>query len=271
MKIEISNLQKCETFVALFQHLKQFTDCVNVMFTETEMFIQSMDTGRVLVFEIRLPKEWFDVYESGYGSTIIGVHTSMFYKIMNIRDKTQEIVLETNPNMSHLSILLQKSPTKTIFDKQFELPLMDIEYDLMEIPEIDHQADFSLESSTFATLINQLRIFGETVTVNCTEEHIQLNADSPEHGKMMTNIPIEDLQEYAIEEGETLSISFALKYMHDICLYQKIAKHINLGISANYPMKVQYDLRSTEDETYEGKAEMCFYVAPRINDNDNDV
>lgn len=254
--------------MSIFQHMKQFTDCLNIMFKEDEMFIQSMDNGRVLVFEIRLPKNWFDLYEPGYGTTTIGIHTSMFFKIMNIRDKSQELVLETNPSTSHLNILLQKSPNKTIFDKHFELPLMDIEYDLMDIPHIDHQADFSLESTTFATLINQLRIFGETVTIDCTEEHIQMSSNSPEHGKMMTNIPIEDLQEYAIEEGETLSISFALKYMHDICLYQKISKHIMIGISGNYPMKVRYDLGCTEDESQSDKSEMCFYIAPRIDDNE---
>ena len=260
MRIQISDTTKCDTFVNLFQHLKQFTEYVNVIFSEEEMFIQSMDNGRVLVFEIHLPKQWFDVYEIGYGSITLGISTSLFFKVLNVRDKTQELTLETDDSSS-LMIKLSNSTVKTIFDKQFELPMIDIDYELMDIPEKEHQAEFTLESATFATLVNQLKIFGDSVTITCTEEKIHLSSDSQELGKMMTNIPIDDLQEFAIDEGETLNLNFSLKYIHDICLYQKINKHITLGVSRDFPMKVTYNLASDMEN-----ATFCFYIAPRMED-----
>ena len=242
MRIQINNSSKCDTFVSIFQHLKQFTEHINIRFSEEEMFIQSMDAGRVLIFEIQLPAEWFNAYELGTGSTTIGIHTSLLYKILNVKEKNQEIVLSTKDN-EYLSIQLLNSPIKEIFDKQFEIPLLDLNYELMEIPEFDHQAEVSLASTTFATLINQLRIFGESVTIQCSEETIQLTADSIE-GKMTTNIPIDDLDEFAIEENKHLQLTFALKHIHDICLYHKIAKHIYIGISENYPMNLKYNISS---------------------------
>ena len=260
MRIQISDTAKCDTFVNLFQHMKQFTDYVNIIFSEDEMFIQSMDNGRVLVFEIHLPKQWFDVYEIGYGSITLGISTPLFFKVLNVRDKTQHLTLETNDSSS-LTIKLSDSTVKTIFDKQFELPMLDIDYELMDIPEKDHQAEFTLESAIFATLINQLKIFGESVVITCTEETIHLSSDSQELGKMMTNIPIDDLQEFAIEEGETLNLNFSLKYIHDICLYQKINTFITIGVSRDFPMKVTYNLASDMEN-----ATFCFYVAPRMED-----
>lgn len=266
MKIQLTDHSKCETFTTLFQHMKHFTDLLNVTFTETEMFVQSMDQGHVLVFEIKLAKEWFNVYEIGYGSKTLGISTSLFFKMLNIRDKSQEILLSTDEeegsDASKLTVQLHNSAIKTIFDKRFELPLLDIEYDLMEIPEIDHQAEVSLSSSTFATLISQLRVFGEVFTVDCTEESITLTASSQDQGKMTTNIPIDDLQEFAIEENKQLNVAFSLKYMHDICLYQKLAKDISIGISSDYPMKVMYNLDAEIEN-----AHMSFYIAPRMDDD----
>lgn len=267
MKIQIIDHVKCDMFTTLFQHMKTFTDLLNITFTETEMFIQSMDDGRVLVFEIHLPKEWFDVYEIGYGSKTLGISATIFFKMLNMRDKSQEILLSTDDNDAHnssvLTVQLHKSTNKSIFDKHFEMPLMDIEYDLMEIPFIDHQAEFSLASGTFATIINQLRVFGEVFTINCTEENITFNASSQDQGKMTTNIPIDDLEEYAIEEGQELNTVFSLKYLHDVCLYQKIAKNISVGISSNYPMKLMYHLAPDIEDK---RAEMAFYIAPRMED-----
>tara|TARA_B110000093_G_C12957755_1_gene405690 strand:+ start:1251 stop:2036 length:786 start_codon:yes stop_codon:yes gene_type:complete len=261
MHIQISDTIKRDTFVNLFQYMKQFTDYVNIIFNETEMFIQSMDNGRVLVFEIHLPKEWFDVYDIGNTSVTLGISTSLFYKVLNVRDRTQELSLETSHESSYLTIKLSNSSVKTIFDKQFEIPMIDINYELMDIPEKEHQAEFTLESVTFATLINQLKIFGEALIISCTEDNIHLSADSLELGKMMTNIPIDDLQEFAIEEDETLNLNFSLKYIHDICLYQKVSKYISIGISKDFPMKVTYPLGTNTEN-----ASLCFYIAPRMDD-----
>ena len=54
------------------------------------------------------------------------------------------------------------SDNPTIFDKRFELPLIDIDTEMMSIPEMEYQAEFSLPSNTFVTLIDQLKLFGET-------------------------------------------------------------------------------------------------------------
>ena len=64
MKIHITNPLKCDIFVGIFQYFKQFTEHINITFNESEMFIQSMDNGRVLIFEVQLPKTWFDNYEA---------------------------------------------------------------------------------------------------------------------------------------------------------------------------------------------------------------
>jgi len=258
MKIIIENTAKCETFVALFSHMKHFAEHINFMFQDDGFFVQGMDMTHVIIFEVTLPKTWFHVFELTQNVTI-GINTNIMAKVLSVYDKTQQIEMSTDPDSDIFCIQYLQSSNKLVFDKTFEIPLLDIEYELLEIPEIDYQAEITLNSNVFATLVSQLKQFGENMTITCSEENILLSAHSLEKGKMMTNIPIDDLQEYSIEEDQTLELSFALKYISEVAMYQKVAKHIAIFISQDYPMKLLYTL---DDE----HARLVFFMAPKMGD-----
>jgi len=138
--------------------------------------------------------------------------------------------------------------------------LIDIEEELLSIPSMDYQAELSLSTDKFANLISQLKDFGETLEIECSEDKITLSAHSSENGKMITRILIEDLTEFAIEENEKIQMEFALKYLYDICLYQKISKTIEIKISKDFPMRILYPLGAEQDATF------LFYLAPKMAD-----
>jgi hypothetical protein len=73
-------------------------------------------------------------------------------------------------------------------------------------------------------------------------------------------MPIDDLEEYAINEGQTVDNGFALRYLSNVCLYQKISKSLFIGVSGDFPMKLQFQM----DEN----AQLVFYLAPKINDDE---
>ena len=103
-------------------------------------------------------------------------------------------------------------------------------------------------------------MFGETMEIKCSEENIILYSHSQDSGKMSVEIQIEDLTAFSINEGDTLNLSFALGYLHNICLYNKLSKEIELKLCNEYPLKIIYDIG-------EG-AHMVFYLAPKIEDNE---
>ena len=47
-------------------------------------------------------------------------------------------------------------------------------------------------------------MFGETLNIKCTEEQVQMISESQDSGKMFVNIPMDDLNSYAIEEEKDL-------------------------------------------------------------------
>ena len=264
MNINIQQLQKAEIFTGLFQHVKAFTDHINIMFEKDRMYIQTMDSAHVSIIEMELPASWFDAYEHKQPGTLtIGISSSMLYRVLASREKTQSITIACDSG-GDILMLNFDSENKAEFAKHFELPLMEIDTDLMAIPEITHQAEFILSSPHFASIITQLQMFGDNMDIECGEEKIMLTANSPDQGKMFVEIKIDDLTTFIIDEGGKLKLSYSLQYLHNICLYHKLAKEIEIKLSAAYPIQIIYDLGGEHGNN----AKIKFYLAPKINDEE---
>jgi proliferating cell nuclear antigen PCNA len=224
------------------------------------MFIQAMDSARVSIVEMYLPADWFDKYENKRGGTItLGINTTIMFKVLSTRDKIQSILLNYDMSQSDKLGLEFNSESKSVFNKNFEIPLMDIDEEMMEIPTMDYQAEFSLPSANFASLVNQMKLFGDTIQFECSEDKIQMSAVSLDVGKMNVNIPIDDLNAFSINEGEELDLSFSITHLSSICAYSKIAKDIDISITNNYPIRLTYLLNDSG-------AKFVFYLAPKISD-----
>ena len=262
MHLRIKNPVRADMFSTLFQNLKLFSDNVNISFTEDQMDIQCIDNGQVAIIEVHIGNSWFDEYElSSDGSqVIIGANTNVISKIMGTRDKLQDISLSCDDEPDKI-IMHFKSEDKNIFDKTFEMPLIDLDMDTMEIPVTEYQAEFSLPSNIYASLMSQLKLFGDTMDIDCSEDSIILHSNSIDNGKMSTEISIDDLNEFAIDEGEMLKLSYSLNYMYNVSQFHKLSKDIELKFKQDYPVQLKYNL-GTDD------ANVLFYIAPKIADYD---
>jgi proliferating cell nuclear antigen len=243
--------------------MKVFTEHINLMIQPERIYIQSMDTSHVSIVEVVLPKEWFDEYElKSQESITLGISSSLLFRVLNARDKTQNITLDYNREEADKLNIHFTGDNKQEFDKHFELSLIDIDSEIMEIPSIEYQAELTLGSQNFANIINQLKMFGDNLDFKCSEKEIMLCSSSLEQGKMYVEIEIDDLSSFAIDENETIQSSFSLTFMHNIGLYNKLSKEIEIKISNAYPLKMIYKLPMSED------AQMIFYLAPKINEDD---
>jgi len=295
MEIVIQNQSRAEAFTAIFQHIKLFTEYITLTCSESGVYMQCMDNAHVAIVELILPKDWFDVYDLPADANIrMGLNATFLHRILSSRDKDQQIQLlysmeDTDRLMIHLTCSSpeaessvpsatpeskktkkskkgseEDAPTaKTYFDKHFELPLIDVEEELMQIPEMEHTAELTMQSAQFANIITQLKMFGDSMDVQCSEERIALVSTSQEQGKMYVEIGIHDLSEFAIDEGADLSLSFSLSYLKNICAYNRISEMVRIKFSDSYPMQVSYLLGSIEGSK---DATLMFHLAPKIED-----
>ena len=197
MLLQISNPTRAEMFNVIFQNIKLFTDNVNITFTAEQIDIQCIDPAHVAILEVHIGSDWFDKYKlsDNIESLVIGANANLMGKILGTRDKIQDITIECSDDPDTLSMKFV-SEDKNVYDKMFEMPLIDLDVDVMEIPDMEYEAEFSLPSHIYASLMSQLKLFGETMDIDCSEDKIMLHSSSVDKGKMSTEISIDDLNEF---------------------------------------------------------------------------
>jgi proliferating cell nuclear antigen PCNA len=260
MFFTIQNEFKASNFSFLFQNLKTFTDNLSISFNKNKLYFQSTDSANITIFELNIVNDWFDEFDVNTDVSI-GINTNILAKILSTREKGHTIKFEYNENHpDNLSIYFD-SNNKEILKREFEIPLVDIEVELMQIPEQETNADIQLSSVNFSNVISQLKLFGDYATIKCNEEIIEFTSHSVETGKMKVNIDINDLNEYSITEDMELNMSYTLNYLNNISTFSKLTKNVFIHITEDFPIKIIYYLDDTEDK----EKSLCFYLAPMID------
>lgn len=261
MKLTIENKNKLAMFVALFQLLKNWGSIINLQFQEDHLYIQGMDKSHVCLANIVIKSKWFTTYSITHDQINSAAVDSTHFAIMlnyALKHSKMELVLDADDKLN-INFVNNKETieTKDAFDHFFEIPLMDIEEDALGIPKIEYDVDFSIDSKKFSDLISELCVFGNELHVKCSEEVLEFNS-SGDLGKLKVNIPIDDLNEFAISEGEQIETFYSLNHIGKMCMSTKLGPQITISISHDYPMNIKYDLGDDSS--------VSFYIAPKMKD-----
>ena len=260
MKLTLQDKPKLDIFVAIFQLLKGCSNSIKLDFSTDKLYIQGMDKSHVCLFHINIHSSWFTSYEYTSNEYIqsVTVDTISMYTILSRAQENNTLVIKYDESCSDtmdLELTASSIEKTNNYNRYFQITLLDMEQVDLSIPEIEYDAEFSLSSKQLHDLTGQLILFGDVLNIVCNEEGIDLNT-SGEHGTMRVPIPIDDLNEFSISEGEQIDLSYSLTYIHKMCLTTKLSKMVEIGISAEYPIRIKYDLG---EESY-----VVFFVAPKI-------
>lgn len=271
MKIVIKDPVKVKQFTTVFKHLKHISEDINLIFNEDKLYSQGMHPSHASLFELNLNKEWFSEYDVDR-EILLGVNCEILFKVINCISDGQHIIISLSENGDKLIFDFQG---KGSIHKKFEISLMTIDTELMEIPsDVEYSADVVMSSDQLNSLISQLSIFGEKMKIRCNEEKINISC-SGDTGKMTLDIKEEDIMEYALEENEdgsfckTEEVTYSLSFINTFCLFSKLNKKVSFHISSEYPFKMMYDLDNWMDDDDEEDSEgstnwIKFFVAPKL-------
>lgn len=260
MHLTIENKSKLEVFVAIFQLLKNWSSHINMHFENDKLYIQSMDKSHVCLADIEIKDKWFSVFDCSKNNKI-SVDSTHFAILMNyaLKHDKLELKYEDENDVDKLYInFLNGKENKGAFDHFFELNLIDVDEDNLVIPEVDYDVEFTIDTKKLVEVLSELNTFGQDLNIKCSESVVELNANG-DTTKLKVNIPVDDLDEYAIAEGDAIDISFSLSHLCKMCLSMKMSSRINVAISGEYPMSLIYNLGD--------ESKVSFFIAPKVSDN----
>lgn len=257
---------KSRIFTTLFDILSSIVDEVNIEFRKNEIYIQTMDSVRISLFELVLKEEWFETYDVGK-TLVLGVKLSIINKILSCRHPTQSIEIEfSDDNEDKIDISLVGGGKGT-FNKYYQTSVYDFECELLSIPDVDADAEFTVNSITIFKLFEQLKQFGDNITITCDETNIQIKTIEGEDFTGMTvDIPEDDIVEYSVVEEDTIKVEYSIT---PICKAFSIARlskdptisdNFSIYLSKETPIMIEFKLF--------GDSSIKFWVAPKISLDD---
>merc|ERR1712107_709744 len=145
----------------------------------------------------------------------------------------------------------------------FDLKLMQIESEHMEIPEQQYKVVAKLPSAEFQRICRDLKEFGETMHVKASKEGITLSVrgDVGAGNVMLKPRESEKLEErVSLTVHEPVTATFALRYLVNFSKAAPLCGSVELGMGPDAPLMVKYHLENA-DNGY-----MQFYLAPKIDE-----
>lgn len=279
----IQDKVKITKFATIFQYAKNFTESLTLYFSKDKMHIQAMDKAHVCLLDLHIQSTWFDAYEydEEVESLFVGVNNELLYKIINTKQEQQQIKIEYHDGEDLLNISFtekedlamveeekkgkkKEAPSKkktSMFDKYFDMKTMDLDEELLDIPDNEYSVDLILPTKMFVSLSQELSMFDDSVRVVCKQDNVELVAKG-NTGAMKVNMNIDDVLEYAIEENISLDMTYSIQYFQMMCQFHKLSDKVALGFSEETPMMMKYEL----DEI----SFVRFYLAPKLDDNDDE-
>ena len=256
MHLIIDNKSKIEIFAALFNLLKNWSTSINMNFEKDRLYIQAMDKSHVCLANIDIKSKWFSEYETDKNIKIC-IDATNYAIMMNYALKHDKLEIKYIENEAEKLYINLFNKDKTDFERFFELPLIDLEEELLGIPDVEYDVEFTISSKKIVDVFGELNIFGSELNIVCNENKLEFNS-SGDAGKLKVNIPVESLNEYSISEGEELDISYSLSHICKMCSSVKLSVSIDISISSDFPMGIKYNLG---DDSI-----AAFYIAPKVKD-----
>jgi proliferating cell nuclear antigen len=262
MEFTIENTTKCSTFVQLFKHLNSFTDTINITLDKDKFFIQGMDNSHISIFEMNILSTWFDKYTIEQPITI-SIHIGFFQKILNIRNDEQTIrIYNLDSDKINIDFTCDK---KDVYNNFFQLPMIDLNMEQLNIPETDYDLDIDMKSKSFKLLIDQLSNFGDVMNISYQNDEFKLKSTNDIESSMEIKIGIDDLDACSVEENLDFQSSFSIQFIHYMTQCFKISPTVHIHVSPDIPIQIKYLFDNT-DEEQENTNYIRFFLAPKIDD-----
>merc|ERR1712187_426822 len=164
-------------------------------------------------------------------------------KVFKICGPNDSLKLKWQNDADTLNFQCENSEDDRIAD--FDLKLMQIESEHMEIPEQHYKVVAKLPSSEFQKICRDLKEFGETMQVSASKEGIKFSVagDIGAGNVMLKPRDAEKPEErVALTVHEPVTATFALRYLVTLAKAAPLCGTVELGLGPDAPLLVKYSL-----------------------------
>merc|ERR1712093_247435 len=255
-----AQLQQAALLRKVVEAMKDLCKDVNFDCSEKGIQVQSMDSSHVALVSLLLRECAFVDFKCDR-PTSLGMNVDSLSKVFKICGPNDSLKLKWQHDADTLNFQCENSEDDRIAD--FDLKLMQIESEHMEIPEQHYKVVARLPSGEFQKICRDLKEFGETMQVSASKDGIRFSVQGDVGAG---NVMLKPREAEKSEDKVTLTVhepvtaTFALRYLVTFAKAAPLCGTVELGLGPDAPLLVKYDLE-TGDNGF-----LQFYLAPKIDE-----
>ena len=242
---------KSSIFKIIVDAVSEIVDTVVMDFGEEGVTMQAMDASHVSLCVLQLNKGGFDEYSCDSPKNV-GVSLSNMSKIFKCTsgDDILEILVNDTDKMQ----LQFRGPGR---NSDFEMRLMEIDSEYLQIPEVDYDCVVNMPCSEFQKMVKDIAVMGDTCLIESGSDKMSFSSDG-DIGQAKFNI----VNKETISITGAVKCKFANKYLQMFTKASPLCKNVVLKMSLDNPMCIEYEIQ--------GLGVLKYYLAPKIEDEDMD-
>lgn len=250
---------------SLFEVLRDIVHDVNIIFDETGGKLVTMDSARCSLIYLKLRAESFEEYKCN-GKVRLGLNMASMHKLLKTMSSHDSVIMyNTEEAANELGIHITNSEKKATTN--FTLKLLDVDGDEINIPEVEFDTVVALPSIYFQRLTRDISNLSDAITITSTPTSLILKCNG-DFASQETEIQSSSgtapsaeapLTSISTHENQTISGTYALKYITLFCKASSLCATVELFIRRDYPLVIKYDVASL--------GELRFCLAPKVEDD----
>merc|ERR1712122_415747 len=221
--------------------MKDLCKDVNFDCSEKGLQVQSMDSSHVALVSLLLRESAFADFKCDR-PTSLGMNVDSLSKILKMCGPSDSLKLRWTDG-DVVSFQCESGEDDRIAD--FELKLMQIESEHMEIPEQHYKVVAKLPSSELQKICRDLKEFGETMQIKASKEGITFSVQGDVGAGNVMLKPRESekpKEKVTLTAHEPVTATFALRYLVNFAKAAPLSGAVELGLGPDAPLLVKYDL-----------------------------
>jgi len=254
-----AHLQQAVLLKKVVDAIKDLCKDVNFDCSEKGIQVQSMDSSHVALVSLLLRESAFSEFKCERPMSL-GMNVESLSKILKMCSPHDTLKIRWNSGADTVSFQCEGGEDRIA---DFDLKLMQIESEHMEIPEQHYKVSVKLPSSEFQKICRDLREFGETMQIKASKEGITFSVQGDVgSGNVLLKPRAADKPEdkVTLTVHEPVTATFALRYLVNFSKAAPLCGSVELGLGADAPLLVKYDLENSDN------GHMQFYLAPKIDE-----
>jgi len=235
-RLEITTVQSSAIRI-LFESLKDVLTDVNIHVNAQGIKIISMDGSKSAIVHVKLLASQFEKFECT-GPLVLGVNMLSLFKILKSIKNNDVITFLVTQDTTKLIIKIQNKEKQTEINST--LKLLDIDENLIHIPNIEFDSILTIPASDFQNHIRDLSVISNEITIKTDEDSIILEVDgdfasqSIKINKKSTAITLD-------KSSETCN-TFNLKYLLLFTKSSNLCNTIEVYLKSNFPIIILYNV-----------------------------